>query len=219
MKITRLLNTLFLLIISVCSSLLIVACSDKKESVTEKAPEMPSEVLLIQKREIEAMSKTYDEFGELVATISYLVRPSKEDAESGDADLIPWISLERLDAELDRLIEPDEIVVLNREATLLIDYPLNNLVWFDLISENEGFTRKQLAVEISKKYHALYIEEEETASVKTIPPDLRKVMLNRNETNGKYGIWGHDLGDLALREIEVRKNHKGKIILGFKIES
>ncbi len=207
------------LTLAVCNGFMISACSGGVEPVVKNSPDVPVEVLLIQKREAEAASKTYDVFGELISTVNFTMQPSKEDDETGDTDLIPWIGLEGIDAELDRLIEPDEVVVSNKKVTILIDYPLNNPVRFDLISKKEGFSRKHLAVEISRKYHSLYIEEEETASVKTIPPEQRKTMINRNETNGKYGIWGHDLGDLALRAIEVRRSSDGEILLCLLIES
>jgi len=72
---------------------------------------------------------------------------------------------------------------------------------------------------ISKKYHEIYDEEERTAATKTIPMAQRKTLANRNETDGKYGIWGHDLSDLMLDTIDVYKNDKGKIFLQLSIES
>ena len=64
----------------------------------------------------------------------------------------------------------------------------------------------------------MYIDEENTATIKTLPMKDRKIM-NRNETNGKYGIWGHDLSDLVLTSIKVYKNRKGQIYLTLEIDS
>ena len=47
----------------------------------------------------------------------------------------------------------------------------------------------------------------------------RKGIINRNETDGKYGIWGHDLEDLDLSTIEVYRNKENKLELVLGIES
>ncbi|MNL30171.1 hypothetical protein D3C87_1518920 [compost metagenome] len=65
----------------------------------------------------------------------------------------------------------------------------------------------------------MYEEEEATATKKTIPPEKRIGMYNRNETNGKYGIWGHDIADLVLSEIQIYESADGKLILALIIES
>lgn len=72
---------------------------------------------------------------------------------------------------------------------------------------------------ISKKYHEIYIEEEASATTKTIPVEKREGLINRNETNGKYGIWGHDLSDLDLSSVEVYQNSEKKIYLVLSVES
>lgn len=51
------------------------------------------------------------------------------------------------------------------------------------------------------------------------PVNERKTMYNRNETNGKYGIWGHDISDLVLAEILVYEAENGEIILTLNMES
>lgn len=205
--------------IAASSCFVFSVCSKIKEPVVERTPAVNNDVLLAQKREDDAASKTYDELGKLVATVDFNLWPSKEDLAKGESDPIPWISLGKIDEELGRMIAADEVVVPYKKVTIMIDYPLNKPAFFDLVSENGGFSRKQLAIAISKKYHALYIEEEETALRKTIPPEQRKGMINRNETDGKYGIWGHDLSDLVLSTVEVRRNPDGKIVLALVINS
>lgn len=87
------------------------------------------------------------------------------------------------------------------------------------MTPKKGFTRAQLLKEISKNYYKLYAAEEKTANIKTVPVNERKTMYNRNETNGKYGIWGHDISDLVLAEILVYKTANGQIVLTLNIES
>jgi hypothetical protein len=155
----------------------------------------------------------------LIDVIEFEVRVDEEDKEIFKDGIIPWISIENPQEEINRLIDADKIVINEPEITLYIDYPLENPVKFILKSNVDGFTKKQLALEISEKYHELYSKEEKTAQVKTIPKDKRNGVINRNQTDGKYGIWGHDISDLDLNSIEVYKNPDGKIQISLFIES
>ncbi len=58
--------------------------------------------------------------------------------------------------------------------------------------------RADLVRLISEEYQRIYLEEECTSeiNVRLIPGTL-----NRNETNGKFGVWGHTLEDLCLHTI------------------
>jgi hypothetical protein len=59
----------------------------------------------------------------------------------------------------------------------------------------------------------MYEEEEKTSTVKTIPPEKRTLMYNRNETDGKYGLWGHDIADMDISGFSVYRTAKGEIVL------
>lgn len=48
---------------------------------------------------------------------------------------------------------------------------------------------------ISTLYQCIYADETRTSSIAV---GHMPGMMNRNETNGKYGIWGHELGDLVI---------------------
>ena len=72
---------------------------------------------------------------------------------------------------------------------------------------------------INTEQYTLYYYDRSGNLVKTIPPDKRGETFNRNQTDGKYAIWGHDLSDLYLMEIEVYKTKEGKIVLRLNIES
>ena len=116
------------------------------------------------------------------------------------------------------MIDKDEVVISDNKVILIIDYPLTKEARFELTSNN-GFTREQLVKQISEKYHQIYQEEETTATTKTIPADKRTTLYNRNQTDGKHGIWGHDLADLALDHILVYKSPNGDILLSLDIDS
>jgi hypothetical protein len=171
---------------------------------------------ILAEREKASFDRQPDNVGELLTTISFNVKTNnKKDFENG---IIPWASIEKPENEIAQLIDRNKIVIPEDKLTIIIDYPLTNEYRFDLQSKN-GFTREQLLKEISKNYYKLYDEEEKSATIKTIPVDKRTTMYNRNQTNGKYGIWGHDIADLVLSEILVYKATNGQIILSLSIES
>lgn len=129
------------------------------------------------------------------------------------------ISLDSPGDGLKSLEAPDELVIPWPKVRLVIDYPVRSPVIFELTTPNNGFTRKQIILAISQKFHQMYAEEEKTARTKTTPMDKRQSLINRNETDGKYGIWGHDLADLQLSTIDVYQNAQGEIYLELDIES
>lgn len=174
---------------------------------------------LLNQKENAQQNKELDNLGNLISTIEFKVRAIKEDLQIFDDGIVPWISLEEPEKEIKRLIDPDKIVLPYNNVTLIIDYPLNNPATFELTGNGSGFSRRQLIKEISKRYHDIYKEEEVTATIKTVPIKERKDLINRNQTNGKYVIWGHDLSDLDLSSIEVLRNQDGKIYLNLGVES
>ncbi len=174
----------------------------------------PAEI--IEKKEQLSLNKDYSTIGDLIYTIDFQVKTDNvNDYEDG---FIPWIQLEKPDADMANLHNKDEIVLNNSSVEILIDYPLNKEYKFTITSE-KGFTREQLLHAISKQYYILYEEEENSATVKTVPLEKRTTMYNRNETDGKYGIWGHDIADLVLSSILVYRSNNGKTILALQIES
>lgn len=166
---------------------------------------------VLTKKEAVTVNKKQNNLGTLIATIDFEVQATEEESKDFEDGIIPWISIENPENEIDKLINSDKIVIPYSEITVIIDYPLNKPTSFVLTNSKNGFTKKDLILEISKKYHEIFTIEETTATTKTIPPDERKGIMNRNETNGIYGIWGHDIGDLDLGSIEVYKSQSGKI--------
>ncbi|MFZ4862375.1 hypothetical protein ACL9RF_09325 [Sphingobacterium sp. Mn56C] len=160
----------------------------------------------------------YDSLGDLLSEIKINLKANAEQQKDFVDGNIPWISIAHPQKEIAQLKDPDEVVISDKKVTLVVDYPLNTPAILELSSET-GFTRKSLIEEISKHYHEIYRIEEETATTKTVPIDQRTGLTNRNHTDGKYGIYGHDLVDLELSAIEVYKNKEGKTILLLVVES
>ena len=167
--------------------------------------------------ELEKLSTllNYDYLGKLILKIRLAVKDNNlQEFKEGK---IPWIRIDSPEVDIKDLIGKDEVVIPEANISVIIDYPLLKNYKFELNSK-KGFTRAQLIKEISKQYYRVYDEEEKTATIKTIPLKNRTI-YNRNQTNGKYGIWGHDISDLVLDEIHVYKNHKGKVTLTLQLQS
>lgn len=80
-----------------------------------------------------------------------------------------------------------------------IDYPLSFPVVIDVSTGEAGFTRRAFAEAVAAAYRRIYEEEDATC---TLDPTPRGFLLNRSRTDGRYGIWGHDLADLVLEGAE-----------------
>lgn len=159
-----------------------------------------------------------DTLGTLIDKIEFRLKADSEESKTFTDGFVPWIRLDTPKLEINRLIDTREVVLPYQTVTLIIDYPLRNPARFKLTGRSAGFTRKMLIEMISEKYTEIYLEEEQTATIKTLPRDKR-ALINRNETNGKYGIWGHDLSDLALDAIEVFQRADGTIWLMLDVDS
>jgi len=197
-------------------SILLLGCNGQTRKALNSNLNTKSPIELIIEKEQQAEQKKYSDIGVLISTFEFKVKTKNiKDFEDG---FIPWADLEKPEIDLPNLDKKDEIVVNSSSVKIIIDYPLTNQYAF-ILKSNNGFTRGQLLIEISKHYYWLYEEEENSATIKTIPVDKRTTMYNRNETNGKYGIWGHDIADLDISGIAIYKTENGEIILTLNIES
>jgi|JI9StandDraft_1071089.scaffolds.fasta_scaffold14130_3 hypothetical protein len=160
-----------------------------------------------------------EDFGPVIQTIDFKLIVTNEDLTIFKDGFIHWVSIDSPEINSNKLVDADKIILPYQSVKIYIDYPLNHPASFVIKTNEMGFTRRQLITEISGKYHQIYKLEETTADTKTTPVDQRQGLVNRNETDGKYGIWGHDISDLDLSTIEVHKNKKGEITLILGIES
>jgi len=104
------------------------------------------------------------------------------------------------------------VIPKGRKYELIIDYPLKKP--FKKIIKGPK-TLQQMVDIIVLEYRNIYEIERKTSTLKEESIKSRtkgkSPVINRAETNGKYGIWGHDLGDLDLHSIYIGG---GKIHLG-----
>lgn len=197
------------------------ATSETTESV--RAERVDSNIAEQQIGEVMALENAYagrDDLweGEYLQTIEFSVVAAEDEREHFDDGVAPWINLVTRDTELERLIDPDSIALNYPRAKLVFDYPLASPTTREISTPGEGFTRRQLVELIGKFYEEIYDEEEASATTKTLPMSERRIM-NRNQTDGIYGIWGHDLDDIAISGVEVRRLRDGEIVLILNIES
>ncbi len=113
------------------------------------------------------------------------------------------------DKETFNLADEDDIVIPHQTTTIVLNYPLKKEFKFEFKADHkDGFTRKHIIGSICQKYQDIYNEEEVSTKMEVLSMEDRVKkggLMNRNKTDGVYGIWGHDIGDLYLEGISY--NH------------
>jgi tetratricopeptide (TPR) repeat protein len=163
--------------------------------------------------------KNTDELGELVTLVDFRIKTNNiKDYPDG---YTTSIAIDHPENEIKNLLNKNEepsVLYKVHDICILYDYPLKNSC--TICTHFVGsITKKDLVELISRDYHFIYQEEEKTAPVKPVPPSKRILGHKRNETNGTYGIWAHDLRDLRLEECKVYRKKDGSILLTLKIEN
>lgn len=109
---------------------LIAGCKNHQQPSVDIAPQ------IAKGRSIE------DSLGRKITTITFHVKPTKEDIKTFGDGIIPWISLDSPEKRIKDLLNPNDIVIPYKKVKLMIDYPVAKPFFFDLISQSTGFTRK-----------------------------------------------------------------------------
>jgi hypothetical protein len=112
-------------------------------------------------------------------------------------------------SEESKIIQPNEVIIKAHTITIEYDYPLSTTVRFQHTNK-KGWTRRRLFKAIQKDYLRIYREEDEDdGPTDNIPLLLgNDGMLNRGFSDGRYGIWGHDLKDLCLEGLTYDPSEK-----------
>jgi hypothetical protein len=134
-----------------------------------------------------------------------------DDAPAGDDRPSPYVSIANPEGDIGLMRDADERVVDAPTIRVLYKYPLTTTgptpeeeeaggwIFEETAPNGKFFTRADLARAVAARYGAIYDEE---AGTTTVEPGYIPGMINRNRTNGRYGIWGHTISDLALRAVE-----------------
>ena len=161
--------------------------------------------------------RSTDELGELITLIDFRIKT--KNIKNYPDGFTTSIAIDHPENEIKNLRDKNEIPGILygvHNICILYDYPLKNPC--TICTHFVGsITKKDLVELVSRSYHSIYQEEEETAPVKPVPPSKRILGHKRNETNGRYGIWAHDLRDLRLEECKGYRKRDGSILLTLKI--
>lgn len=103
-----------------------------------------------------------------------------------------------------RLIDADEIVLQADQATLVLHYPFKAAAT-RVVRPADGmaFTRGELVRLIDETYREIYRLEIGSQSTPTPTVEERGGSLNRPQSDGTFEIWGHDLEDLGIENVDV----------------
>lgn len=107
--------------------------------------------------------------------------------------------------DLDKIvIDGNDVVKVN------IDYPLQDVFSFDLRPDG-GVTKRQLIDFICLTYRKIYDDEEKSMDntkknkIQDTNSGKASGCINRPQSSGTYGIWGHILEDLFIEGISYNK--------------
>jgi hypothetical protein len=114
-----------------------------------------------------------------------------------------WLSMRN------EAIIPDQIMIQfkNNHQKMIVDtsekirikfeYPLSHSVVLEFGNAKRPWRLEDLLDCVAEGYVKIYDEEDETRTLPAQAP-LDSILVNRPQTDGKYGIWGHILNDLYI---------------------
>lgn len=109
------------------------------------------------------------------------------------------------------IVNPNEIVAPYSKITIHFTYPLSTdaLLEFETTNPN-GFSRREFISCVGRGYRKIYDTEHEAVG----DPGHIPGMCNRRQSEGPYGIWGHDMDNLVLHSAKEIDGQPGHYTLG-----
>ena len=104
------------------------------------------------------------------------------------------------------LVDGGKQITAATEITIYFDYPISNPVEFKT-QNPKGFTRLDL-------YRAIYAGYKTIYDAETDPGTVAPNMLNRAQSKGPYGIWGHYMEDLCIEGVEEVRPGYFRLLIG-----
>jgi hypothetical protein len=91
----------------------------------------------------------------------------------------------------------DVMFKTKRPVTFIYDYPLSHTARIPHTVKSGKWTRTKVCRLIQRDYARIYrMEDKAVGDPGNIPG-----MFNRLASNGPFGIWGHDIGDLVIEGV------------------
>jgi hypothetical protein len=101
-------------------------------------------------------------------------------------------------------------------VVVCIEYPVTNAAYFKYDCGNVNVTYGLVLYLYTYSYQLMYnLEEEDMKEPSTNIPG----MLNRASSNGRYGIWGHDIGDLVYNGNSKLNICNATVVCSFNCDS
>ena len=103
--------------------------------------------------------------------------------------------------------EHDAPLEIPKGSKMYYSYPLSCVVVVEITKDLK--TTSEFIEAFCDGYNEIYTLEEESTKKKAMPiyeEDPSRPLVNRNATDGCFGIWGHDIGDLVLEDITFYKD-------------
>jgi hypothetical protein len=102
--------------------------------------------------------------------------------------------------------DPDQKVTELEKITIHFGYPLTHATDMEFVHPG-GFSYRNFLQAVHDGYAKIYAAEKD-------PGRAHANSMNRGRSEGPYGIWGHDMGDLFLEGIEETAPGKFQILVG-----
>jgi hypothetical protein len=116
----------------------------------------------------------------------------------------------------ERNLDPDQIVIPLQDIVVVYSYPFKDEFPHKHHTDNqEGFTRDEISTQIMARYAQMYQEEDQDVGPTGDMDPWRGIhILNRAESKGRYGIWGHHIGDLYLHSLRKSETKEDEYYIG-----
>lgn len=129
----------------------------------------------------------------------------------------PFVRVSLIRSEETVIDDMDDVVIPAQEARITFDYPLSVVAISTVKASTPlGITRGDILLAIHDGYVQIY-QEEDAASHPSKLED-RGPLKNREHTEGRFGIFGHDIYDLFVESIKFRE-HDGSFFIEMFIGS
>jgi len=106
-----------------------------------------------------------------------------------------------VDETMETARENDSALHIPKGTKMYYDYPLSCVVVVEIQKDLEASS--EFIQAFCDGYQEIYALERDSTKIKE---GKIKGMMNRNRTDGCFGIWGHDIGDLVLEGIYFYKD-------------
>ncbi len=116
--------------------------------------------------------------------------------------------------------EMNDVIMKAKSVEFLIDYPLDNPAHLTITDLPKGqLTPHLICKSVSEVYHEIYRIEDQGMEISKSQEVGGITFLNRPNTDGMFGIWGHGITDLDIERLTFFDEGEGRVLVGLDIGS